>query len=366
MKHHEINKTQMHRLHGLRSRFLFVIFCVLIGFMTLTGALMIFLIQSGWVRLILHNPLMIVILVYLLSFLVSTVLSFYVTRSILIPIEQLSEASKKVAQGDFSVQIPTVSDTEELNVTFTNFNNMVKEPGSIETLRNDFIANVSHEFKTPLSAIEGYAMLLQEENITPKERKECAEKILQSANRLNDLTGNILLLSKLENQSYPQEKKWFRLDEQIREAILTYEPAWSSKNIEFDCEMPDMMYYGNERILTHVWNNLIGNAIKFVEQDTGKIKVSIAHGDADSMLNVTVTDNGVGMDQDTMQHIFEKFYQGDTSWREQGNGLGLALCRQIVERCGGGILVRSTPGVGSSFTVSLPVFDADSSYGMSR
>lgn len=212
--------------------------------MMLTGLCFLLLLRGGRLYFFLRNPLALILAFYVFSFIIATVLTLYISRYILSPVEQLSEASKKVAHGDFTVQIPLDSDSDELNVTISNFNSMVRELRSIETLRDDFIANVSHEFKTPLSAIEGYAMLLQEKNLGDKEREECAQKILQSTARLNDLTGNILLLSKLDNQNYPQENTTFSLDEQIRQAILMFESVWTKKQIDIDCDMPDVSFVG--------------------------------------------------------------------------------------------------------------------------
>ena len=348
-----MKRNEFKQITNLRSHFHHIIFLLTVVDMMLTGLCFLLLLRGGRLYFFLRNPLALILAFYVFSFIIATVLTLYISRYILSPVEHLSDASKKVAHGDFTVQIPLDSDSDELNVTISNFNSMVRELRSIETLRDDFIANVSHEFKTPLSAIEGYAMLLQEKNLGDKEREECARKILQSTARLNDLTGNILLLSKLDNQNYPQENTTFSLDEQIRQAILMFESVWTKKQIDIDCDMPDVSFVGPQSLLNHVWINLIGNAVKFVKGDgSGRIIVRLTPNEKNVV--VTVADNGIGMDDKTIAHIFEKFYQGDTSRRSSGNGLGLALCKKIVESLHGTITAKGTPGEGSVFTVVLP------------
>ncbi len=348
-----MKRNEFKQITNLRSHFHHIIFLLTVVYMMLTGLCFLLLLRGGRLYFFLRNPLTLILAFYVFGFIIATVLTLYISRYILSPVEQLSDASKKVAHGDFTVQIPLDSDSDELNVTISNFNSMVRELRSIETLRDDFIANVSHEFKTPLSAIEGYAMLLQEKNLGDKEREECARKILQSTARLNDLTGNILLLSKLDNQNYPQENTTFSLDEQIRQAILMFESVWTKKQIDIDCDMPDVFFVGPQSLLNHVWINLIGNAVKFVKGDgSGRIIVRLTPNEKNVV--VTVADNGIGMDDKTIAHIFEKFYQGDTSRRSSGNGLGLALCKKIVESLHGTITAKGTPGEGSVFTVVLP------------
>lgn len=297
------------------------------------------------------HPLGFVISLVCISTVLATIIAYYVYDRVLKPLSALSDASKTVATGDFDVKIKLETDIEEINTTFENFNNMVTELNSIETLRNDFIANVSHEFKTPLSAIEGYTMLLQDENLSEQEKQEYIGKIIDNTRRLSSLTGDILLISKLENQTFSQKAGSFRLDEQIREAILTHELKWTEKEIELDIELDEIIYTGEESLLLQVWLNLIGNALKFTPEG-GRVSVRLFE-DIDRVI-IEITDNGIGMDEYTAKHIFEKFYQGDTSHKSEGNGLGLALCKKIVERNGGSITVNTHPGQGTRFTVILP------------
>lgn len=338
----------------LRSKFLLVIFAFMICYSVLIALVLAFVIKKNYLLAAAKNPLILILGIYLLSFLISTVLTVYVVRTILKPIEELSEASKQVSEGDFDIRVKANTSAEEIHNTCESFNKMVEALGSLETLRNDFIANVSHEFKTPLSAISGYASLLLQDDITGSEKREYADKILLSTSRLSDLTGNILLLSKLENQGFDDEKKLYSLDEQIRQSILLLEPKWEEKHIDFDLDkLDDTQFFGCEALMQLVFINLIGNAIKFSD-DCGTVAVSIIR--EDGFILVTVEDHGIGMTEETIKHIFEKFYQGDTSHRTSGNGLGLALCKAILDRCGGSISVKSSPGKGSSFTVALPEY----------
>lgn len=287
----------------------------------------------------------------LISIIFGSILSLIFARFISKPIKNLSEATRKVSSGDFSVQLPVTSNTDMAQLT-SDFNKMVQELGSIETLRNDFIANVSHEFKTPIAAIDGYASLLQEEHVSDEERIEYARFISESAGRLSVLISNILRLSKLENQSFVPESTTYSLDEQIRRCILTLENRWSEKDLELDIELEPTMITNCQELLEQVWLNIIGNAVKFTENG-GKITVTLKSG---SECVVSVKDTGIGMSESDMEHIFDKFYQGDGSRSRQGNGLGLALAKQIIDLLDGNIAVKSAPGAGSEFIVTIPIY----------
>lgn len=278
-------------------------------------------------------------------------MSFFLGRRILAPMLKLSKASTEVARGNFSITVSDSSKLEEVQTTFRNFNAMVRELDSISTLSNDFVANVSHEFKTPLTAIEGYAMLLQDASLSQQERSEYLDKILLNIHRLTSLVGSILMLSKIESKSLAEQYTTFRLDEQLRQAVVALEPAWSEKHLTFDVALDEVTFYGCESLLTHVWSNLLGNAIKF-SPDGGEIRLRLL--DQKQCVVVSVTDRGCGMTPEVQARIFEKFYQADTSHKAQGNGLGLSLVKRIVELSDGVIEVSSKPGEGSTFRVILP------------
>ncbi|MDO4556128.1 MAG: HAMP domain-containing sensor histidine kinase [Lachnospiraceae bacterium] len=275
-------------------------------------------------------------------------------KKIFAPLEELSNASKQVAQGDFTVQIEYKGEVEELKSTIDNFNRMVNELNSVEIMRKDFVANVSHEFKTPLSAITGYATLLQSPQISESEKENDIQRIIFNIEKLNDMTDNILRLSKLERQQYMEKPKKYRLDEQIRESIVLLEPKWSAKKQNFELELPEIEYCGQMELLLQVWMNLIGNAIKY--SDIGA-DISVKMSVGTHSVKVKISDNGIGMTDETIRHMFEMFYQGDTSRKSQGNGLGLALCKKIVELCNGKIYVESELGVGTVFIIKLPMED---------
>lgn len=276
--------------------------------------------------------------------------SYWLIHMFYNPLEQMSEAAQKVAQGDYGVRLGYSGKDRELQTAVTNFNHMVEELNSVEIMRQDFIANVSHEFKTPLSSITGYITLLQDPDLTVEERNEYIQMAFFNIEKLNDLTGNILQLSKLENQNTMQNPVSYRLDEQLREAIVLLEPKWSQKHMHLELDLPQTTYQGQQSLLFQVWTNLISNAIKFTPNH-GTIKIRIQK--TESQIQVTISDNGIGMSKETQAHIFEKFYQGDTSRKSQGNGLGLALCKRIIDLAGGSITIQSEKGKGAVFTVLL-------------
>lgn len=266
------------------------------------------------------------------------------------PIKKLREAMGKVADGDFSVRLDTNASSNEIREMYYGFNLMVGELASTEILQTDFVSNVSHEFKTPINAIEGYTMLLQDCENLDDDQKKYIDKILFNTQRLSTLVGNILLLSKIENQSIQTNQTKFRLDEQIRQAILALEPAWTQKNIEFDVELDSIDYVGSMNLLHHVWTNLIGNAIKF-NSDNGFVRLRLFK--KDNGIIFTVEDNGPGLSMEAQKHLFDKFYQGDSSHKQDGNGLGLTLVKRILAIMGGGISAENLPEGGCCFTVTL-------------
>lgn len=282
---------------------------------------------------------------------VAVVLSMVMSRVVLKPVSRLSEASQQIARGDFDLNLTYEGAIEEFRDTYRSFNTMARELRSIETLRADFIANVSHEFKTPLTAIEGYAMLLQGEGYASDgEGHNYVDKILFNVRRLSKLVENILLLSKVDNQTIQKKQTRFRLDEQIRQAIVSQEAAWDKKEIEFDVDLESIEYFGNESLLLHVWNNLLSNAIKFDPQG-GFIRMKLVR-EGDYIL-FTIDDNGPGIREEDKKHIFDRFFQSESSHEQEGNGLGLALVKQILKLSGGEIQAENLPGGGCRFTVTL-------------
>lgn len=267
------------------------------------------------------------------------------------PVLKLKKAMQQVAEGDFSVRLETEKQMKEIRDIYSNFNLMVQELEATEILQTDFVSNVSHEFKTPISAIEGYATLLQDDDMPMSEEQEqYINKILFNTRRLSHLAGNILLLSKIEHQSIQTRQNWYRLDEQIRQSIVMMEPKWSEKEIEFDVDMMDVEYLGNENLICHVWDNLLSNAINF-SPCGGTIYIRMMP--EGEKIRFSIENEGPQISEYSMKHIFDKFYQGDSSHKQEGNGLGLALVKQILNLCMGTVSVENIPGSGCRFTVIL-------------
>lgn len=288
----------------------------------------------------------------LMGIVVGCITLVFVSKVIARPIVRLNEAMKKVSEGDFTPKLePHASGIHEIRESYESFNRMTQELASTEILQTDFVSNVSHEFKTPINAIEGYTMLLQGTD-TSDEQDEYVEKILYNTRRLSELVGSILLLSKLENKGIQNRFEFFCLDEQMRKAIVSLEHKWTAKNIEFDVEMETVVYKGNESLLYHVFANLIDNAIKF-NRDGGKITVRLAKNETDVV--ASVSDEGPGVGEQEKNHIFDKFYQANGSHSGEGNGLGLALVKRIVDIHRGKITVENNQsGIGCTFTLTLP------------
>ena len=275
----------------------------------------------------------------------------HMTKMLIDPIAKLRSAMREVADGDFKVEAKCESRIQDVQDIYDSFNSMVRELSTTETLQTDFISDVSHEFKTPINAIEGYASLLEGEP-SPEEQRAYVEKILFNTRRLSALTGNILLLSKLSNQSILPQKTQFRLDEQIRQAIVALEQKWSEKELGFEVELAETPFFGYESLLPHVWTNLIGNAVKFSPKG-GEIRIKMMR--TEGAVVFTIEDDGPGIVPGDEEHIFTKFYQSVSSHGMEGNGLGLALVRQIVEMSGGSVDVQNLEAGGCRFTVRLPL-----------
>ena len=268
------------------------------------------------------------------------------------PVKRIIDGAQKVMDGDLSTRIAPLRGVEPgFNVIIDYFNRMVQELSGMETLRTDFIANVSHELKTPLAVIQNYGTMLQQPNLSDEDRRDYARTVTNASQRLASLITNILKLNKLENQQIYPKKEHFDLGEQLCECLLGFENAWEAKKLEIETEIEDGVNVESDpELLSLVWNNLFSNAIKFTEEGgTIGLKLHTENGHA----VVEVSDTGCGISPEVGAHIFEKFYQGDTSHAVQGNGLGLALVKRVVDIVGGEISVSSELGKGSTFTVRI-------------
>ncbi len=299
----------------------------------------------------LRTPLIYLIFIASAGVIMATLLSRYISKNFIKSIETISYASQQVAKGNFNVKLPEEHYIEELETMTQNFNKMIKELDQNEKLSFNFINSVSHEFKTPVSAIEGYATLLQNNNLDDTKRKYYAQRIIHSTKRLTALTTDILVLSGLNHKEDNVVIDEFELDEQIREIILSLENQWSAKEINLLPELEAITFCGNEQLLILVWENLLSNAIKFVDHG-GLIDIKL-HEDETSVI-FTIKDDGIGINSKAQAHIFQEFYQEDTSHNIPGNGLGLSLVHKIVSLHKGTIALYSKKDEGTEITIRLP------------
>ena len=271
------------------------------------------------------------------------------------PMRTFSEAARKIAKGDFTIHIfPLRKDGKKdyVEVMFDDLNTMAKELQNVEIMKNDFITNVSHEIKTPLSVIQGYAAALHNDSLNQDTRHEYIKTIIEASQKLSALVSNILKLNKLENQEIQPPAQHFNLGEQIRLCAVAYYELWEAKQIHFETELEDIPVYYDQSLLEIVWNNLISNAIKFTNSGGSiTIKLKSQYGYA----RVSISDTGCGMNEETKKRVFDKFYQGDSSHAQEGNGLGIAMVKRAVDLLGGTITVESRQGQGSTFDVCLKI-----------
>ena len=272
------------------------------------------------------------------------------------PLHKMAEATRKVSEGDFSVYVPTIHTADKLDyldIMILDFNKMVEELGSIETLKTDFVSNVSHEMKTPIAIIKNYAQLLQTGRASEKQRIEYAKGIEDTAARLSSLISNILKLNKLEHQRLMPEVEVYDVCRQLCESVFLFEEAIEEKEIGLEADIEDVaMIEADESLMELVWNNLLSNAVKFTERGGN---ITIRQTSDENHIRVSVSDTGCGIAKENINHIFDKFYQGDTSHATDGNGLGLALVKRVLELMDGEIQITSEEGKGSVFLVILPV-----------
>lgn len=341
----------MNRGKTLNIQMVFLIFYIMIASGVLTGLCFMFLFAIGIFPIPHLATFLYPLVALLVSIIIGTSISAVASEKILKPLNQLIKATKVVATGDFTIRVEEINGYSELANLIRNFNHMVEELGSIEMFRNGFINDFSHEFKTPIVSIRGFAKQLQNDNLSPEKRKEYTEIIISESERLANMSANVLLLNKFENQQFITNKTEYELDEQIRDCVILLEKQWSNKNIDINLDLEPIKIFNNQEMLSHLFINLIENSIKY-SNDNGNIAISCIET-VDSIL-FKISDDGKGMDENTQKRIFDKFFQGDKSHAIKGNGLGLSIVKRIVELCKGEIVVESEVNKGTSFTVKLP------------
>ncbi len=280
----------------------------------------------------------------------------YMYRKRLKEITIMSEAISKVANGDFDYRIP-IKKKEPMATVYEDFNKMTEELSGVQILRNDFINSYSHEFKTPLASISGFAELLMGKELSQQEQREYLSIIRDESERLSTLAQNTIMLSKLNTQRIITDVEEYDLSEQLRQCVIICSAQWMEKNQEMEVDVSKVMYRGNREILQQLWINIISNAIKYTPEK-GTIKVELKKENNRAV--ASVVDTGEGMTEETIRKIYIPYYQGDTSHASSGLGLGLAISKRIVELCHGKISVSSTPGEGSTFKVMLPLEQPES------
>lgn len=291
--------------------------------------------------------------VYLSSAFFGTVIILFAVRSIVRPLKKISQAARKVANGNFDVQL-NLKNHDEIGTLAQDFNVMVKEINSIDTMRSDFVSNMSHEFRTPITSIKGYAKLIYDSPSLDERTRKYSEIIMEESDLLIELSSNLLRLSELDSLAIQPRHTLFRLDEQIRQVIVFLQPIWEAKRIEFDIDFTKIEYSGDEDLLRQVWLNLIQNAIKF-SHVKGIIAITIKQ--QNNKIQITVKDNGVGIPREEVSHIFERFYKGNITNKDKGNGLGLFIVMKIVEHAQGTITAASEIDTGTTVKIELPIIE---------
>ena len=346
------------RLRSINTYVVLFVFFIMVSAGVICVLIFNILDAFGLIKHIEVVPMLLPFIMLCACIIIGSILSAMLSGILLRPLNDLKEGLLKVSKGDFTVRLEE-NGNSELSHIQESFNIMVKELGNTELFRNDFINDFSHEFKTPMVSVYGFAKQLKKGGLTKEQEQEYIDIIINESQRLINMSSNILMLSKLENQEIITDKKDFSLDEELRRCVLQLQGQWGEKNQEVIPDLCEITYYGNSGMLKQVWLNVIGNAVKYTP-DGGTIEVKLdINPKNEQEVRVRITDNGIGMDKATAERIFEKFYLGDSSHATGGNGLGLAMVKRFVELSGGRIRVKSEPDKGTQFTVYLPIEDKD-------
>ena len=351
MKHE--NKKTFRQRFGLTALFSTVVFLILMItslIIFIVGVLLIRVNAINIAKISRHEPMLPIFVLLIISVLVGTVVSFMISRFPLKPLRRVIDATNRLASGDFSVRLhlPGPSSFHEVE---TSFNRMAEELGSIEMLRSDFVDHFSHEFKTPIVSIKGFAEELKHDDLTPEQRNEYLDINIHESSRLSQLATNVLNLSRVEKQTILANRERFDLTEQVRRCVLLFENKWEQRRLNLNVELDEVTIEGDEELLSQVWLNLIDNAVKFTPEG-GCVDIRLQKGETSVVF--LIRDDGYGIPEEAQRHIFDKFYQGDASHTVSGNGLGLSIARRIVALHSGDIRCKSEESAGTEFIVELP------------
>ena len=351
----------MSKRRRLRMNMVFLyfisIFTIIVVNLALVAGIVVLLLRLNIITTFVSTPMVIVFLI-ILSLILTGIVIALGSKISLKPVRVLIDAMKELAGGNLNVRINM--DDPMYPIEFTDFaerfNETAKELASIEMLRSDFVNNFSHEFKTPIASIRGFAKLLKNGNLTPEEEEEYLDIMISESDRLSELATNVLNLSKIQNQMIITDGAFFDMGEQVRRVILMMESGWAGKNLELEIDIDDIIFYGSQELLSQIWLNILDNAVKF-SSSGGKLRIKLL--DQEDMVVFKVRDFGCGMDPETKARMFDKFFQGDYSRATGGNGLGLAIVDRIVSLHQGKISVDSEPGKGTSIAIILPKLPAE-------
>lgn len=355
-------------LSGLRTIALVLtlaalVFVTIMIVVTVTGLTGSSLMSAGLITFEeLTSPHSIVLVILMGSALIAAILAFSINRTLVTPLRRATAAVEELAHGNYDIRMEPrgAPRLREIDEFARSFNTAAAELSSTELMRESFISDFSHEFRTPINSLCGFAQLLRENDLTPEERHEYLNIIVEESQRLAGLSERILALSRIEHVEILPDVEPIALDEQLRRAVVMLEPKWSAKGVRVDVSADPGVVDGNADYLMQLWTNLIDNAVKF-SPEGGSVSVALyggrqgEEGRAADEVTCWISDEGCGMDETTLEHLFDRFYQGDTSHASEGSGLGLALVKRIVDLHCGSIDVQSSPGKGSVFEVRLPV-----------
>jgi len=347
-------QKSIHQQFGLTALFSAVVFLILTITSLLIFAVGMLLVRMNAIniaKLSRQEPLLPIIMLLIISVVVGTVVSFMISRVPLKPLRRVIDAINRLAAGDFSARL-NFSGRSSFTELSSSFNRMAEELGGIEMLRSDFVDSFSHEFKTPIVSIKGFAEELKHDDLAPEQRQEYLDIIIHESSRLAQLATNVLNLSRVEKQAILASRTRFDLTEQVRRCILLFENKWEERGLKLTVELDEVTLEGDEELLSQVWLNLIDNAVKFTPEG-GSVEIRL-HARENNALFV-IRDDGYGIPEEAQRHIFDKFYQGDPSHAAAGNGLGLSIAKRVVTLHGGFIRCKSEEGAGTEFTVELPL-----------